>query len=145
MITQFKSLTAEERELLLKAPALVSVLASISHKEVNETQKRDAIKLAHLKTFTADPLLIPYYQETEKHFAEQFDATAARYYPFDEAKRKELKEEINRVSGVIAKLDPLYAERLSWSLQRYADHVKRSTHSVFQDFLFAFHIQGLND
>ncbi|RYG48641.1 MAG: ATP-binding cassette domain-containing protein [Chitinophagaceae bacterium] len=59
--------------------------------------------------------------------------------------RLELKQEINRLSEVIAKLDDVYAQKLNRSLQRYADHVKRSTHSVFQDFIFPLHISGLND
>jgi hypothetical protein len=145
MITQFQGLTDEERALLLKAPVLVSVLASSSLNEVNEKQKRDAIKLAHLKTFTADPLLLPYYQEVEKQFAEQFDATAAKYFPFDEANRSRLKEEIGRVNDVIGKLDEFYGQRLSKSLQGYAHHVKRATHSVFQDFIFPLPMEGLND
>ena len=68
MIKQFEKLTTEERELLYKAPVLVSVLASCSFNEVNKSQKADAIKLAHLKTFTANPLLLPYYAEVEKTF-----------------------------------------------------------------------------
>ena len=49
MIKQFEKLTTEERDLLYKAPVLVSVLASCSFNEVNKSQKADAIKLAHLK------------------------------------------------------------------------------------------------
>jgi hypothetical protein len=145
MMTEFKTLTGEEKALLLKAPVLVSVLASCSPNQINETQKKDAIRLAHLKTFTADPVLLPYYQEAEKHFAEQFDKTAAFYYPFDDAKRAALKEEISRVGAIIAKLDDLLAQRLRKSLERYAAHVKRSTHSVFQDFIFPLPIKGLTD
>ena len=66
MIKQFEKLTAEERSLLYKAPVLVSVLASCSFNEVNKSQEADAVKLAHLKTFTASPLLLSYYREVEK-------------------------------------------------------------------------------
>ena len=145
MITQLQILTEHERALLLKAPVMVSVLASCSYNEVNEKRKRDAIKLSHLKTFTADPMLLPYYHEVEKHFEEQFDATVAKFSPFDEAKRTELKKEIGKVTEVIQKLDSTYAEKLSRSLHGYAKHVERATHSVFQDFLFPLPIEGLND
>lgn len=144
MVTQLKHLTADERDLMYRAPVLVSVLASCSYHEVNETRKRDALRLAHLKTFTADPLLIPYYREVEKGFAEQFDATVRNYYPFDDTKRAELQQEINRVSEVIAKLDGWYGRLLQNSLQRYVNHVKRSSHSVFEDFLLPIPIPGLS-
>jgi len=145
MMTAFQILSNEERALLLKAPVLVSVLASCSYNQINETQKKDAIRLAHLKTFTADPVLLPYYQEVEKHFAEQFDETAAEYFPFDDAKRAALKEEISKVDAIIEKLDDVFGQRLRRSLERYAAHVKRSTHSVFQDFIFPLPIKGLTD
>lgn len=145
MIAQLENLTQEERELLFKAPVLVSALASVSFNEVNKTQKADAIKLAHLKTVTANPLLIPYYKEVAKNFKEQFEAVLKEYFPFDDAKRNALIKEIGKVNLVIAKLDKPYAQALHTSFEKYARHVKRATHTVFMDFLFPVPIHGLND
>lgn len=145
MIKQFEKLTSEESSLLLKAPVLVSVLASCSTNEVNKTQKADAIKLAHIKTFTSAILLIPYYMEVERNFKEQFDATAREYFPFDEEKRNALKQEISKINSVIKKLDREYARELHKSLESYARHVERAGHSVFQDFIFPIPIPGLSD
>ena len=103
MNKQLEILTIEERELLYKAPVLVSVLASSSFNEINKVQKADAIKLSHLKTFTADPLLLDYYTEVEKKFKSQFEIIAKEYYPFDEKQRSALKEEICRVNQIISK------------------------------------------
>jgi hypothetical protein len=144
MIKQFEHLTESEKELLLKAPVLVSVLACTSYKEVNKKQKADAIKLAHLKTFTAKPLLLSYYNEVDKIFKDQFEATVQEYYPFDEIQRNKLKQELTKVHKVIAKLDKSCADTLRKSLESYANHVKRADHSVFQDFIFAFSIPGLS-
>lgn len=143
MIIQFEKLTAQEQELLFKAPVLVSVLASCSFNEVNKTQKADAIKLAHLKTFTAMPLLLPYYNEVEKRFKELFEAAIKEYAPFDENKINALKNEMDKVNLVTKKLDTEYAQALHKSLEKYANHVKRSTHSVFVDFLIPLPIPGL--
>ena len=145
MIKQFEKLTTEERSLLFKAPVLVSALASCTFNEVNKYQEADAIKLAHLKTFTASPLLLPYYTEVEKTFKEQFEATIKKYFPFDEAKRNDLKREIDKVNVVIDKLDKEYAHSLYNSLKGYAKHVKKAAHSVFQDFIFPVPIPGLSD
>ena len=145
MIKQFEKLTNEERNLLYKAPVLVSVLASCSFNEINETQKADAIKLAHLRTFTASPLLISYYAAVEKTFKDEFEATIKKYFPFDDAKRNELKEEIEKLNLVIGKLDKEYAFVLRKSLDGYTKHVKKAAHSVFQDFIFPVPIPGLTD
>ena len=145
MIRQFEKLTNDERELLVKAPVLVSVLASCSLNKVNKAQKADAIKLAHLKTFTANPLLLSYYAAAEKTFKDEFEATIKKYFPFDDAKRKDLKVELERVNLVIGKLDKKYADMLRNSLDGYARHVKKAAHSVFQDFIFPLPIPGLTD
>ena len=144
MIKQFKTLTNEEREILLKAPALVSVLASCSLNKVNKVQKADAIKLAHLKTFTANPILREYYEEVDKTFETQFDSIVEAYSPFDENKRSALKYEIEQVNLIIGKLENYYGETLYKSLEGYANHVRKAAHSIFQDFIFPLPIQGLS-
>ena len=146
MIKEFEKLTNEERDLLYKAPALVSVLASSSFNEleINKSQKTDAIKLAHLKTFTAMPLLLPYYAEVDKGFKAAFEEAIKKYFPFDEAKRNELKIEMENTNLIIKKLDKEYAEALNKSFEKYTKHVKAATHSVFQDFIFPMPIKGLS-
>ena len=145
MIKAFEQLTTEERETLYKAPVLVSVLVSCAFNEVNETMKSDAIKLVHLRTFTAPHLLIPYYQEVEKIFKDEFEKAVRSYFPFDEENRNKLKDELNKTGRVIAKLDEGFAHSLNRSLESYAKHVKRSAHSVFQDFIFPLTYSKLND
>jgi hypothetical protein len=145
MIKQFEKLTNEERELLYKAPVLVSVLAACSFNQINEDQKADAIKLSHLKTFTAKPELRSYYAEVEKQFKDQFDLAEKEYFPFDENKRNSLKKEIARVNYIIGKLEQTYGQKLHKSLEGYANHVKKAAHSIFQDFIFPIPIPGLTN
>jgi hypothetical protein len=143
MIEQFEHLNPEERELLYKAPALVSVLAASGDKHITETQVADAKKMAHLKTFTAKPLLLTYYTEVEVNFSNNFDATVKKYAPFTRTKRDALKKEIEAVNAIIDKLDPTYAEVLHKSLAGYADHVRKADHSIVEDFIFPLPIKGL--
>ena len=143
MTKEFEILNNAERALLLKAPVLVSILASCSYNEINKAQKGEAIKLSHLKTFTADPLLVPYYIEVEKNFREKFEETIKLFLPCDEVKRNMLKREIDRVNKLISGLDQEYAAALHKSLDGYAKHVKKAAHSIFQDFIFPMPIKGL--
>ena len=144
MIEQFESLTEEERRLLYRAPVLLSVLASCSFNELNKAQKADAIKLAHLKTFTAMPILLPYYAEVDKGFKEQFENAVKKYFPFDKNKRDEIKREMNKINLIISKLDKAHAAALHASLEKFVIHVKKARHSIFQDFIFPLPIPGLS-
>ena len=112
MIKEFEKLTREERELLLTAPVLVSVLASCSYNEVNQRQKSDAIKLAHLRAFTAPFSLLAYYREVEKIFEDEFEKAAK------DCKDPELKSFIEKALPVMRKhrdsaaaIDKLYVEK----------------------------------
>jgi hypothetical protein len=145
MIPQFEKLSQKEQDLLMKAPAYLSVLASCSENAINKVQKADAIKLAHIKTFTAIPELQPYFREAEKNFKEHFEEIATRYFPFDELRRNLLKMEIKNIENIIAKLRPDYAKALNKSLERYAIHVKRATYSVFRDFIFPLAMPDLRN
>jgi hypothetical protein len=145
MIAQLEKLNPEEQELLIKAPVLLSVLVSCSEHAMNKAQKSDAIKLAHIKTFTAVPELQPYFREAEKNFKEHFEQIAEQYYPFDHVHRDLLKLEIQNIQKIIAKLSPSYGKALSKSLERYTIHVKRATYSIFQDFIFPLALLDLKD
>jgi hypothetical protein len=145
MIPQFEKLTLREKELLIKAPVLLSVLASCSDHGINQKQKADAIKLAHIKTFTALPELQPYFKEVERNFKEHFEQAAEQYYPFDERQRHLLKMEIKKIQEIINRLNPGYAAALNKSLERYVIHVKKATYSIFRDFIFPLAMPDLKD
>jgi hypothetical protein len=145
MIAQLEKLSPQEQEMLIKAPVLFSVLASCSEHGINKAQKSDAIKLAHIKTFTAVPELQPFFKEAEKNFKEHFEQVAALYYPYDKAQRDLLKLEIKKIQDIISKLNPSYGTALTKSLERYVIHVKRATYSIFQDFIFPLAMLDLKD
>lgn len=142
MIEYFKDLTEEEKEILLKAPVLVSVFAASINHHISNAAKTDAIRLAHLKTFTAVPLLRPYYKEVEKNFRNYFESTTKQFAPFDQGKIELLKNELNKINIVISKLDNEFGQTLRASLTKYADHVKKSEHLFVESFFFPFLING---
>jgi len=138
-------MNAEEQKLLFKAPALVSVLAASTDQKINEIQKADAIKLAHLKSFSIDPDLRSYYDKVDKHFAENFESIVKHYAPFDDEKRQALKKEIERVNEVISTLEHELASKLHKSLSDYAEHVKHAEHSLLEHFVFPIPIKGITE
>ena len=133
MMNQLEKLTEQEKEFLLKAPILLSVLAASGDHEINKKQK----------AFTASPLLIPYYKEVEKKFNKYFDEAVKRYVPFDDIKRQALKTEINVIDTIIQKLEKDFARALHKSLTDYADHVRKSGESFIEGFIFPVPINGL--
>ena len=145
MIKEFKKLNAKEQDLILKAPALLSVLAASGAFGITNEQKAEAIKMAHLKTFTANPLLLLYYSDVETKFKKNFESTVKKYAPFDTVKRDALKQEIALTNSLFKKLDKEFAKTLHKSLDGYAKHVGKSARSFFENFIFPIPIKGLTD
>jgi len=145
MVKQFEKLTPAEKVLLLKAPVLYSVLAASRDHKISKEEKAEAIKLAHLKTFTAGTLMLPYYKEIERNFITYFESIVKKYTPFDDAKREALKNEIARLDIIIDKLDKAFADILHKSLAGYAEHVKNADKSFVENFILPVPIHGLTD
>ncbi|HXC03900.1 MAG TPA: hypothetical protein VNZ86_04060 [Bacteroidia bacterium] len=144
LIASFSKISSEEQELLYKAPVLLSLLASISDNHLNPDQKAEAVKLSHLKTFTARPELINYYKTVEKRFAVNFELLEKQFYPFDPVQCIALKKEINRLYLLLRKMDNRISILLLHSLNGYAAHVKKSGVGILDDFIFPLPIKGLN-
>jgi hypothetical protein len=145
MISQFKNLPQKDRELLLKAPVLFSIFAASEDHDISKLEKSDAVQLAHFRTFTADPILIPYYKEVEKYFKQYFEESVKKYAPFDKASREALKGEIEILNTAIAKLDKGFSQILVKSLSGYAEHVKKANKSLLMNFILPISIKGLTD
>jgi hypothetical protein len=143
LISALEKLSTPDQDLLYKAPVLVSILAASTSNSMNKSQKVEALKLAHLKTFTARAELIAYYRVVEKNFSKDFESLEKRFYPFDKVNRKALQNELEKINVVINKLDKSIAEVLHKSLNEYADHIRKSGMGILDDFIFPLPIKGL--
>lgn len=139
------ALTAEERGLLIKAPALMSLMAASSDGEITEKEKAEAIELAHMRTFTSPPELRPYYREVEEVFKPELEQYIEKYSPSDETKREAMTNELKRMYEVMDKLNNEYEQKLKDSLKSYADHVGNLHHNFLEYFAFPLNIKGINE
>lgn len=136
---QFARLTAQETELLIKAPVLLSLLAAGGDNEVSEHEKAEVIRQAHLKTYTGLPELNAYYTEVDRQFKRNFDEAIEKYTPFNAERRQALTAEVSRMNDTITqKLDKDAANLLRKSLGDYARHVKYADRDFIGNYLFPF-------
>lgn len=136
MSTEIAKLSPEDRNILLKAPAVVAILAAISDDgEVSKNEKAEAVKLAHLRTYTSKPLLHNYYQKVDEHFEEYFDEIMAGLPSAWEEKEAYLEGMIAELNTVLPKVDKVYAETLVLSLKTFAKHVFKSNSSFLENFI----------
>ncbi|MAY83706.1 MAG: hypothetical protein CMP59_06180 [Flavobacteriales bacterium] len=134
MSTEIEKLTQEDRDILLRAPAVVAILAAISDDgEVSKHEKAESIKLSHLRTYTSEELLHNFYKESEMVFESNFDDIMSKLPTEWEDKEEYLEAELTELNKVLPKLNEVYAKSLVNSLKSFARHVFKSN-SHFLDY-----------
>jgi len=131
--------------MLLKFPAYISLLAANVAGHIDEAEKQTAIKLAHIKTYTCDPLLTEFYKEADKVF-EQNLLQLDNELPKDKEHRDEaIKNELSKIEKIVVKLGHTYTETMHRSMKSFKDHVSRAHRNVLMYFVFPIPLEGITD
>jgi anaerobic ribonucleoside-triphosphate reductase len=144
-MNQFNNFSQHDTEALLKFPAYISMLAANSDDTLDEEERKTAIKFAHTKTFTCDPVLTDFYNEADKAFegnVNQLDNDLPKDIKSREAA---IKNELLNLDKIVLKLGKKYARVMHSSMESFKEHVSRAHHNVLVDFLFPIPIAGLTD
>lgn len=141
----YRDLSEKEKDQLLKFPAYVSLLASTAGGGIDEQEKRTAVKLTHIKTFSSDPLLSDFYKEAENIF-EKTVITLNDELPHAKKERTlAICHELDKLEPLLKKLDPEYASVLRYSMESYKHYISRAHRNILEYFIFPMPINGLTD
>lgn len=136
MSTEIDKLTEEDKKIILRAPAIVAILAAISDDGVVSPQEKAAsIKLAHFRTYTSIPMLQDYYKEVVKVFEQHFEEEMANLPEDWKDKEEYLEEKLAAMTLVLPKMNDVYAKELISSLKSFAKHVFRTDSSFLEYFV----------
>ena len=141
---EFNTLTKQEKETLLKFPAYITLLAADSDGLLDKAEKKEAIKLEHIKTFSADPLLAEFYMEADKVFENNLEQIDKNLPKGKSSREASIKNELTRIEKIISKLGEDYTSVMHRSMKSFKDHVSKAHHNVLIDFIFPMPIKGLS-
>ncbi len=141
----FEDLDAKEKNLLLKYPAYISLLAADNDDSLDETEKRAAIKFCHIKTFSCVPLLTDFYHEAEKVFEKNI-TDLDRTLPKEKSEREEIiKTELSKIENILLKLGTDYALAMHRSMRSFKTHISKAHRNALEYFIFPLPIKGVTD
>lgn len=134
MTTELSKLNESDKKTLLEAPAVVSVLSALSvDGTIDANEKAEAIRLAHLRTFTSPEILNNYYKEVELNFESNLN-NIINNLPIDYDSKKEfLRNELKKLTPILTGLDREFSMTLIDSLKSFARHVFKA-HSHFLEY-----------
>lgn len=146
MSAEIDKLDQIDRDILLRAPAVVALLAAVSDDgEVSPDERAASVKLAHLRTYTSKPILHNYYKEVDKVFETHFENILAQLPEGWKEKEAFLENRLLNLDPVLMKLDSVYSEELIMSLKSFAKHVFKSNSHFLQNFLLPIFTSKMND
>jgi len=141
----FDKLSEKENEELLKFPAYISLLAANFEGHLDDVEKRSAIKFAHIKTFSCDPLLSEFYKAADKVFEKNIKAIDRELPKEKDSREVAIKQKLQTLAKIVSKLDKEYAATIYRGMESFKEHVSRAHNNVFVDFIFPISIPGLSD
>ena len=136
MSTEIDQLREEDKKVLLEAPAVVSILSALSADgTIDANEKAEAIRLAHLRTFTSPEILNQYYKEVEVNFENNMNRIINDLPPDYESKKVFLKNELKKLTPILAKLDREFSMTLLDSLKSFSRHVFKANSHFLEYFI----------
>ncbi len=130
MVEQFKDLSEEEILLVLKAPAMVSVLIAGADGKIDNKEKSVAASLAKLKTYRARTILIDYYNEVYKDFENHMNQLINDLPTDSNERSKILEAELEKLNPILKKLDKKFAINFYESMKNFAKQVAEASGGI---------------
>lgn len=134
----YKDLSENEKNMLLEFPAYISLLTANADGHMSEKEKKDAFKLTHIKTYSCDPLLTPFYKDAEKVFMENINKLDALLPKTKHEREDAIKAALDELEPLLNKLGKDYTWTMNRSMKSYAQHVSKTHNNILVSFLIPF-------
>lgn len=122
----FKNISTKENKMLLKFPAYISLIAANSDNILDDAEEKLAIELAHIKTFSCDPLLAEFYTEAYKVFKDNLERLNKSLPKEKNNREATIKKELSNLENIVLKLGEDYTSAMHRSMKSFTEHVSRA-------------------
>jgi hypothetical protein len=127
-------LSATEKELLLRAPAMVTVLVAGSDGDFKENEIERGIDITDWKRIHARPDLMGYYDQVRPRFRQDISQLRQQLPKDINERYRLLSDQLKQLNPILYKLDQPIAEQLYASLRELAQHVAEASGGVLGYF-----------
>lgn len=127
--------TEEEMKKLGDAVVWTTILAAV-HADgvIHESEKAEAIKQTHIRTYSTADYLQPIYKHLDDHFERDFDAYVTELSGTQEEKEAYAQKKITESLEILPSIGPLFTERFSKEMADLYNRVFQADSSLFQIF-----------
>lgn len=128
----YENLPKEELELLLDAPALVTVLIGGADGDLDEKEVAWGKKLTQIRADREDSFLQDYYEDVNENFKKSLVKIVEKFPPVIDAEEncKAIATELEKLNAIYKKLDKNFVNALNKSLRSFAQQIAEASGGV---------------
>ena len=130
MIKEFENLREEEIDVLLTAPVYVAILIAGADGNIDKSERKEAIDVAHSKQSRAREQLVDYYKLVGDSFEVKFNKLIDELPENAEERNKVLTAELRKLNFILPKIDKNFGVKLHASLKELAKKIAEASGGV---------------
>ncbi|HCX21350.1 MAG: hypothetical protein CMB80_26715 [Flammeovirgaceae bacterium] len=130
MVKEFENLREDEVEVLLTAPVYVAILIAGADGEIDKSERKEAIEVAHSKQGRAREQLVEYYKEVGLSFEEKFTRLISELPEDADERGKAITTELRKLNFILPKVDKNFSVKLYASLKDLAKKIAEASGGI---------------
>ncbi len=127
MIQHFNNLTEGEASRMLNAIPLITILIAGADDMIDYDEKKWAIKLANIRTYSNPNELHDYYSHIGTNFAERLNKNIDELPKNTAERQQSISNQLAELNTIFPKLDPPFNAKLYDSFVSFAKHVANAS------------------
>ena|SRR5690606_41613550 len=131
MLYQLEKLNEEEKELVLNAPAYITILIAGADNDITEAEIRRSLQLVHVKTYSESLEIRDLYQEIDHDFESRLNNLIDELPKTLEEREKVLIEELSKLNRIFHLIDERLSHKYYLSLLSFSAYIARAAGGVF--------------
>ncbi len=129
-IQELAVLSEEERDLVLTAPAMITVLIAGADDDFDKREENRAKKAVHFRQIQGDPLLFDYFKSVEVSFMSSLQHMIQKYEGDHDRRGSEISEQLAELNNILPKIEARYAKALIENWRNMAKAIAHSSGGV---------------
>lgn len=125
MIKEFEKLREDEVDVLMKAPVYVAILIAGADGDIDKSERKEAIDIAHNRQSRSREQLSEYYKHVD--FDGEFEKLVNELPSGTEERTTAITRELRKLNFILKKVDRAFAVKLHASLKDLAKKVAEAS------------------
>jgi len=131
MLYQLEKLNKEEKELVLNAPAYITILIAGADDDITDIEIKRSLELVHIKTYSESIDVRDLYEKIDTNFESRLNDLIHSLPTTLTERETAVIEALSKLNAIFHKMDERISHRYYLSLLNFAAFIARAAGGVF--------------